>query len=143
MPSTNIQIILGSCSVALTLFLITNGGSFASDTLNVTTISKLNEFADGQNGSSARGAERTRAQYVNDVYVDAFVPSVRFGIVTPTYPRHYEQNVRWLLTLLKNCRTCNRILVFSPRIIANSIRVTFLYALLPSGSPFLPSSTYV
>ena len=30
----------------------------------------------------------------------------RFAIVTPTYPRHFEQNVRFLLALLRNCADC-------------------------------------
>eukprot|EP00467_Chlorarachnion_reptans_P008596 CAMPEP_0114486812 /NCGR_PEP_ID=MMETSP0109-20121206/421_1 /TAXON_ID=29199 /ORGANISM="Chlorarachnion reptans, Strain CCCM449" /LENGTH=448 /DNA_ID=CAMNT_0001663013 /DNA_START=144 /DNA_END=1490 /DNA_ORIENTATION=- len=36
---------------------------------------------------------------------------LRFAIVTPTYPRHFEQNVRWLLSLIKNCRGCDQIMI--------------------------------
>mmetsp|Transcript_38308 Transcript_38308/g.61495 ORF Transcript_38308/g.61495 Transcript_38308/m.61495 type:complete len:495 (-) Transcript_38308:68-1552(-) len=36
---------------------------------------------------------------------------VRFAIVTPTYQGHFEQNVRFLLTLLKNCIDCEDLLI--------------------------------
>jgi len=35
----------------------------------------------------------------------------RFAIVTPTYQGHFEQNVRFLLTLLRNCVGCENILI--------------------------------
>eukprot|EP00954_Amorphochlora_amoebiformis_P003132 244997-Amorphochlora_amoeboformis.AAC.3 len=53
---------------------------------------------------------------------------IRYSIVTPTFPGHFEQNVRFLLTLIRNCDDCEIVQVCSHSLIRRSrlnlIRVT-------------------